>query len=147
MSGNDARSARAVPLIAASLLLGACAGHSFGFGGHSDHNSDDNGINVYPANYKSDILAGMHAYLNDPTGIRDAAVSQPMLKSVANGMRYMVCLRFNGKQDDGAYAGDKQIAAVFLAGRFDDFVDTAAAREPCAGAVFAPFPELEQLKR
>lgn len=143
MSGNDASWGRAVPLIAASLLLGACAGHSFGFGGHD---SDDSGINAYPANYKSDILAGMHAYLNDPTGIRDAAISQPALKSVANDTRYIVCLRFNGKQDGGIYAGDKQIAAVFLAGRFDDFLDTVAAREPCAGAAYAPFPELEQLK-
>lgn len=126
------------------LALGGCAAHSFGFG---DRKADDSGVNVYPANYKADILAGMHAYLNDPTGIRDGAVSQPMLKSVGDNTRYIVCLRFNGKQDDGSYAGDKLIAAVFLAGRFDEFTDAAAAREPCAGAAYASFPELEQLKR
>ena len=92
------------------------------------------------------ILAAMHAYLNDPTGIRDATISEPMFKPIGNGTRYVVCLRFNGKQDNGMYAGDKLIAAEFLAGRFDDFVDVAAAREPCAGAVLVPFPELEQLK-
>ncbi len=125
------------------LLLGACAGHQFGFG---RHDGDDGEINTYPDNYKSDILAAMHAYLNDPTGIRDAAISQPMLKSVARGTRYVACLRFNGKQDNGMYAGDTQIAAEFLAGRFDDFLDVAASREPYAGAAYAPFPELEQLK-
>lgn len=143
MNGNGARWRRAGLLFAATLLLGACAGRHFGFGGRD---GDESGINAYPDNYKSDILAAMHAYLNDPTGIRDAAISQPMLKSVAVGTRYIVCLRFNGKEDNGSYAGDRQIAAEFVAGRFDDFIDVAAAREPCAGAAFAPFPELEQLK-
>jgi hypothetical protein len=45
-----------------------------------------------------------------------------------------------------ADAGDEQIAAEFAAGRFDDFLDTNAAREPCAGVTLAPIPELEQLK-
>jgi hypothetical protein len=142
MDGDHVRRARTAAFVAAALLLGGCAGHSLG-----GRERDDSGINVYPANYKSDILAGMHAYLNDPTGIRDAAISQPMLKSVGGSTRYAVCLRFDGKADNGTYAGDKQIAAVFLAGRFDDFVDAAAAREPCTGAAYAPFPELEQLKR
>jgi len=142
MSGIGARWRRA-GLIAVALLLDACAGHT-GLGGQGG----DGDIHAFPDNYKSDILAAMHAYLNDPTGIRDAAVSPPALKDVPNeGNRYVVCLRFNGKQSNGAYAGDQQIAAVFLAGRFDDFVDAKTAREPCAGAAYAPFPELEQLKR
>lgn len=149
MNGIGVGRARAGLLIAATLLsatlvLGACAAHRFGFAGGD---SSDSALNVYPANYKSDILAAMHAYLNDPTGIRDAAIAQPALKPVASGTRYVVCLRFDGKQNNGMYAGDKQVAAEFLAGRFDDFLDTAAAREPCAGAVYEPFPELEQLKQ
>lgn len=130
-------------IIAATLILGACAGRPFDIG---DGDSNDGGVNVYPTNYRSEMLAAMHAYLNDPTGIRDAAVAQPALKPTANGTRYVVCLRFNGKENNGVYAGDKQIAAEFRAGRFDDFLDPAAAREPCAGAVYGPFPELEQLK-
>ena len=90
----------------------------------------------------------MHAYLNDPSGIRDANISTPVLKDVSgSGSRYVVCLRFNGKRANGAYAGDEQIAAIFLAGRFDEFLDAKASREPCAGAAYTPFPELEQLKR
>lgn len=140
MNGHHLRLGRAGAVIAATLVLGGC-------GGFRSHEDVDPGINAYPANYKSDILAGMHAYLNDPTGIRDAAVSQPVLKPVGGNTRYVVCLRFNGKQDNGMYAGDKEIAAVYLAGRLDDFLDTTAAREPCTGAAYAPFPELEQLKR
>ena len=105
-------------------------------------------IHAFPDNYKADILGAMHAYLNDPSGIRDAAIAAPVLKDVpGSGTRYIVCLRFNGKQSNGTYAGEQQIAAVFLAGRFDEFVDAKTAHEPCAGAAYAPFPELEQLKR
>jgi hypothetical protein len=139
MNGTRARW-RHAGLVAAALLLNACAGYHLG-GGDSD-------IHAFPDNYKSDILGAMHAYLNDPSGIRDAAIATPVLKDVpASGTRYIVCLRFNGKQSDGTYAGDQQIAAVFLAGRFDEFVDAKTAHEPCGGAAYAPFPELERLKR
>jgi hypothetical protein len=144
MDGNHAPWRRAGLSIAAMLLLGACSGHHLGFGGHD---GDDGGIHAFPDHYKADILAAMHAYLNDPSGIRDASISEPKLKSVPGGTRYVVCLRFNGKQNNGTYAGEKQIAAVFLAGRFDDFIDPTAAREPCSGAAYSPFPELEKLQR
>jgi hypothetical protein len=129
-------------LTVAALLLSACAG---GLNVGASGGAEQDGIHAYPDNYRAEILAGMHAYLNDPTGIRDAAISEPTLKDVGSGTRYVVCLRFNGKRDNGSYAGVKQIAAVFLAGRFQDFVD--APREPCLTAAYAPFPELEQLKR
>jgi hypothetical protein len=142
MNANSARWWRVGPLIGAILFLGACAGHHHGADAAS---GDDEGINAYPTNYKSDILGGMHAYLNDPTGIRDAAISEPALKSIGGKTRYVVCLRFNGKQSGNSYAGVKDVAAVFLAGRFDQFVEKA--NEPCADATYAPFPELGKLTR
>jgi hypothetical protein len=147
MSRRGARWRRA-GLVAVALLLDACAGHHAGFGGHGGDGGDggDGAVHAFPDNYRSDILAAMHAYLNDPTGIRDAVIAAPVLKDVAGGTRYVVCLRFNGKQSNGGYAGDQQIAAVFLAGRFDDFLDAVAAKEPCSGSAYTPFPELEQLK-
>lgn len=131
-------------LTIAALLLSACAGGGLGV---DTGGGDAGGIHTFPDNYKPEILAAMHAYLNDPSGIRDASISEPMLKEVGHGTgtRYVVCLRFNGKRDNGNYAGLKQIEAVFLAGRFEDFVD--APREPCQSATYAAFPELEQLKR
>ena len=144
MSGIGARW-RPAGLVAVALLLDACAGHHSGIGGHD---GGAGGIHAFPDNYKSDILAAMHAYLNDPSGIRDANISTPVLKDVSgSGSRYVVCLRFDGKRANGAYAGDEQIAAIFLAGRFDEFLDAKASREPCADAAYTPFPELEQLKR
>jgi hypothetical protein len=141
MSGHGARIRRAGFCFVASLTLGACAGHSLGLGGTD---GDDGGTQTYPDDYEAQILAAMHAYLNDPTGIRDAAIAQPALKEVSVGTRYVVCLRFNGKRDDGSYAGVKQIAAVFRAGRFEDFVD--APREPCLNAYYQSFPKLGNLK-
>lgn len=142
MTGNGAWQRPRGLCLVAMLLLCACSGHHFGLGGHD---GDDGGIHAYPDNYKAEILSAMHAYLNDPSGIRDAAISQPTLKEVGDATRYVVCLRFNAKRDSNNYAGVKQIEAVFLAGRFDDFVDVP--REPCLSASYAPFPELEKLKR
>lgn len=128
-------------LLGLTLALSACSGHT---GLRTDIDSDD-AANVIPTNYKPDILAAMHAYLNDPTGIRDAALSQPMLQPVGSNTRYVVCVRFNGKVSGDTDAGEKEIAAVFLGGRFDRFLDKAS--EQCAGATYASFPELEKLTR
>ncbi len=136
MTGGAVR--RASLLLGMTLLLGAC-GHQFL---HAD-SDDDSGINAYPTNYKADILAAMHVYLNDPTGIRDAAVSTPALKQAGNETRYVACLKFNPKKNDTDYAGIKLVAAIFLAGRFDHFMETP--KDLCAGATFTPFPELQKL--
>ena len=128
--------------IGLALLLGACASQQ--------RAAVSEQINVFPANYKADIQAAMRVYLNDPTGIRDAAVSTPVLKPATLAMpeRYVACLRFNAKQSATVYAGMKEIAAVFLAGRFDQFIDAPKLeQELCANAAYTPFPELQNLPR
>ncbi len=127
------------------LLVAACA-HHHQLSDDPNAGADDP-ANVLPAKYKykSDIIGAMHAYLNDPTGIRDAGIAEPELKSVGNSRRYLVCLRLNAKQNGMHYAGVREIGAVFVAGRFDHFVDPA--KEACAGATYVPFPELEKLPR
>jgi hypothetical protein len=127
-------------MLGASLVLGACSHHA-----PAADAADDSDINTPPTNYKQDILGAMHAYLNDPTGIRDAEIAQPALKDVGGLHRYVVCVRYNAKKRGNDYAGVKEIAAVFMVGRFDRFVDKA--KEPCAGAAYAPFPELQKLSR
>jgi hypothetical protein len=130
-------------VIAIALLLGACSHQDV------DDVTSSPGANIYPANYKTDILAAMHAYLNDPTGVRDAALAPPELKPATMSMpaRYVACLRFNAKKNANGYAGPKEIAALFGGGRFDQFVDNPSTKELCAAAAYAPFPELEQLSR
>jgi hypothetical protein len=57
----------------------------------------------------------------------------------------MLCLRFNPKKTATVYEGMREVAAVFVGGRFDQFIETP--KELCAGATYAPFPELEKLPR
>src|SRR5262245_16489310 len=63
--------------------------------------------NIPPANYKSEILAYMRTYLNDPTGVREAYISEPSLITVGGTQRYVSCLRFNAKNSIGKYEGSK----------------------------------------
>jgi hypothetical protein len=121
-------------LLSLTLALSAC-GHNVV--------PDSDEINVYPTNYKSDILAAMHAYLNNPTGIRDAAISEPVLKWSGTVNRYVACLRFTPKKNVSEYGGTREIAAVFMGGRLDRFVDLP--KTECAGVTYAAFPELQNL--
>ena len=101
-------------------------------------------VNLVPENYRAEILAYQRSYLNDPTGIRGAAISQPALRSVGSVERYAVCVRFNARNTAGTYAGVRDHLAIFLAGKLDQM---GVTREQCKDAEYAPFPELERLKR
>jgi hypothetical protein len=115
--------------------------------------------NPNPTNYRADILSFLRSYLNDPTNVRDASVTQPILRRMNGFDRYVVCLRFNARKSDHSYAGIVDTAAVFGGGRLDRFIDLtpdetasdAALRkelgEVCKAAAFQPFPELERLTR
>jgi len=140
MSGG--RCWQRVGLTIVALALSACAGSL-----PKTDEAGGEGINAYPTNYKADILAAMHAYLNDPTGIRDAGIAEPVLRTTGayTHEHYTACVRFNPKKSAAAYEGVKEVAAVFIAGRFDQFVETP--KGICSGTVYAPFPELEKLAR
>lgn len=105
--------------------------------------------NVYPKNYKSDILAFMRTWLNNPEHVRDAAVAPPKLKRVGPGDRYVACLRYNARAGDGHYAGLKTGAATYVSGKLEGFIDAPKGKvqELCKDAAFAPFLELEKLTR
>jgi hypothetical protein len=115
-------------------------------------------INVYPDNYRADILAGLHSYLSDPTHIRDAYVSEPSLKPIGRQNRYAACLRFNARNSDGRYVGSRDVLAVFAGGRFDQFIDestqlgnqanpTTIVKELCGAVEYKHFAELEAMTR
>jgi hypothetical protein len=104
--------------------------------------------NVYPQAYKGDLLAFMRTYLNDPTHVRGAVLSQPALKEIGPGQRYVACLRYNARDMQGKYMGLKGGAAVYVLAKLDRFIDTPpAVKDICKDAVYAPFPELEALTR
>jgi len=122
--------------------------------------------NVFPQNYKTDLLAFLRTYLNNPAGIRAASVSAPVLKKVGPGERYVVCVTYNARDTFGKYTGPKEAMAVFVSGKLDRFAELGrerqqtgeaegeasaerqrVPREMCKDATFAPFPELEALRR
>jgi hypothetical protein len=76
-SGNKDPALRRLALFGALILVIAltdCAGHG--------RPHDDARANVYPENYKSELLGFLHSYINDPTKIRDATISEPALRPV-----------------------------------------------------------------
>jgi hypothetical protein len=133
---------RGLPLLAVLpvvALLCGCAGSN----GPSVETKGGAGVNVYPDNYRPEVLAFLRNYLNDLSGIRGAGITVPAVRSVGGVERYAVCVRFSARTP-GASATGRDYLAVFLAGKLDQMVPT---REECKAASYEPFPELEQLRR
>lgn len=126
------------------ILLAACAS--------SDESkpitfTDDRGVSdqPFPQNYRAEILAFMRTYLNNPVGVHDAAMAAPVQRTLGGRVRYVSCLRFTPRESDGSYRQPRERAVVYVDGRLDRVVENAG--ESCAGATYAPFPELEKMTR
>lgn len=132
--------------VALALLLGGCAteiGPS-----EADLKARWESENVVPGDYKRDLLAFLRTYLNDPTHVRAATVSQPFRKVVGPADRYIVCVRYSARDMDGKYGSGKVGAGVFVNGKLDRFIDGVREVRPlCGDAAYSPFPELERLTR
>jgi hypothetical protein len=127
-----------------SIALAACAGS--GDGGSVSY-TDDRGVanQPFPTNYRAELLAFMKTYLNNPVGVRDAVMAEPVQRTVGGRLRYVSCVRFSPRDTDGSYLEARERAILYVDGRLDRIVEKAA--ELCAGAAYAPFPELEKLTR
>ena len=130
-------------LLLLSIMLAACA---------SDDNrsvayTDDRGVanQPYPNNHRAEVLAFMKTYLNNPVGVHDAAMAEPMQRTIVGRLRYVSCLRFTPRESDGSYRESRERAVLYVDGRLDRVIENAS--DACAGAVYAPFPDLEKLTR
>ena len=103
------------------------------------------GPQPFPDNFRSEALAYMHTYLNNPVGVRDAALADPVIRQVGGRPFYVACLRFTPRETDGSYRTMRERAVIYVNGRLDRIVEKSG--ELCAGAVYAPFPELEKMTR
>jgi hypothetical protein len=133
MVGNAMKLASALGLAA---VVAACA---------SGGKPPTENPNVFPAEYKKEILDTLSTTLDDPVKIRDAFISDPVLSPVDKDQRYTVCVRFNARNLRQQYAGSKDRIAYFYAGHLNQLVD--ADKEQCGNAALKPFPELENLCR
>jgi hypothetical protein len=109
--------------------------------------TDDRGISnqPYPANYRSEIVAFMKTYLNDPVGVRDAGMAEPVQRTVGGRLRYVSCLRYSARESDGSYQEPRERAILYVDGRLDRIIENAG--DLCTGTAYAPFPELMAMTR
>ncbi|MGJ4886991.1 hypothetical protein ACQR1Y_02305 [Bradyrhizobium sp. HKCCYLRH3099] len=139
------------PAAVLALLLAGCAS-----GGPAAFVSEDNrgiaytgdrGVDSqpFPANYRGEILAYLRTYLNNPAGVREGVMAEPVQRTVGGRLRYVSCLRYAARESDGSYRPARERAAIYVDGRFDRLVEDAG--ELCAGSSYAPFPELASLTR
>ena len=141
-------STKCVAILMLPIVLAACAG---GFPGSDDgksmtYTADRNGTNQpFPNNYRVELLAFMKTYLNNPVGVHEAVVAEPVQRTISGHVRYVSCLRFVPRESDGSYREVRERAILYVNGRLDHVVENAS--EICAGAVYAPFPDLEKLTR
>jgi hypothetical protein len=125
--------ASALALVLA-LVLGACS---------SDKKQPEENPNVFPADYKTEILTTMTTMLDNPTNVRNAYISDPILRAAGKEERYIVCVRSDSRNINGQYAGSKDRIAIFYGGHLNQLID--ATKEQCGNAAYKPFPELEHL--
>jgi len=133
-----------VAILLLPVALAACAGSD---DDRSIIYTDDRGVanQPYPDSYRSELLAFMKNYLNNPVGVHNAAMAEPVQRTVGGRLRYVSCLRFTPRESEGSYRELRERAVVYVNGRLDRVVENAS--DVCAGAVYAPFPELEKLTR
>lgn len=99
--------------------------------------------NVFPSTYKDEILSTMTGLLDDPTNVRDAYISDPVLRAVGKEQRYAVCVRSDSRNANKQYIGSKDRIGFFYGGHLNQLVE--ATKEQCGNAAYKPFPELEKL--
>lgn len=138
------RSARYLAVVLLPIALAACAGAESS-GGTAFTSDRGVGEQPYPSNYRTEIQAFMHTYLNNPVGVRDAEMAEPVQRTVGGRIRYVSCLRYSSRDFDGSYHGAGERAVVYVDGRLDRIIEKAA--EVCSGVTYAPFPELEKMNR
>jgi hypothetical protein len=138
-------SAKCAAILLLPIALAACAGS--GDDGRSITYTDDRGVanQPYPDNYRTELLAFMKTYLNNPVGVHNAALAEPVQRTVGGRLRYVSCLRFIPRESDGSYRDVRERAILYVNGRLDRVIENAS--DVCNGATYAPFPDLEKLTR
>ncbi|MGO3930220.1 hypothetical protein [Rhodopseudomonas pseudopalustris] len=125
----------AFALLAAASLSGCITSDDPGPSGDGG-----DAVQSFPTNYRSEIPLFLRSYLNNPVGLRDAAMAEPVQRPVGGKVRFVSCVRFTLPSDK-----PQDLAIVHVNGRLDRVVGNF--QELCAGVVTAPFPELEKLSR
>ena len=85
----------------------------------------------------------MTSTLDDPTNVRGAFISEPVLRQAGKEQRYVICVRSDSRNANRQYTGSTDRIGYFYAGHLTQLID--ATKEQCGNAAYKPFPELEKL--
>jgi hypothetical protein len=99
--------------------------------------------NIFPSDFRKEVLSTLQNFLSDPTKIRDAYLSDPVLTPVDKDQRYSICVRYNARNNLHQYLGSTDRIGYFFGGHLNQLV--LATKEQCGNAAYKPFPELEQI--
>jgi len=94
--------------------------------------------NVFPANYRAQVVRFLAQNLSDAADFRGALIAQPALKRVGDTQHYVVCIQLNG------HNRRKDRVAIYLSGELNQYVDSTP--EQCGDAAYQPLKELENEK-
>ena len=109
----------------------------------SDKKQAEENPNVFPSDYKNEILTTLTNSLDDPTNIRSAYITDPFIRPAGKEERYVVCVRSDSRNVARHYTGITDRIGYFYNGHLNQLVD--ATKEQCGNIAYKPFPELEKL--
>src|SRR5262245_65619059 len=112
--------ARLCVLSALAASLVACS---------SDKKQAEENPNVFPTDYKNEILLTMTNSLDDPTNIRSASITDPFVRAAGKEERYIVCVRADTRNLNKHYIGITDRVAVFYGGHLNQLVEATKEQD------------------
>ena len=145
LSESIRRALRLAVIFAAAAwasLIGGCSGSSLP-DVSSFYKEKPTGQNIFPADYKQELAAFLRTYIENPRLVRDASIATPVLRPVGGQPRYVTCVRFNPRNFENRYEGNKERLAIFIDGKMNQFVDSDP--QICPGLAYQRYPEIENM--
>lgn len=97
-----------------------------------------------PADYRAAVKQQVITDFFDPHSLQDVAITEPTPGRLAFQKGWIVCMRANGKNRFGAYAGQQWYSYLFQG---NTIVDQASAFAlACEGKPLRPWPEMEHMQ-
>jgi hypothetical protein len=124
-------------------LLLAFAGAAVGCSDNKAVSTAD--TNPFPKDYKIEVVNTLRKLFekNGTIRVTDAVVSDPVLRPVGNEQHYAACVRYTAHGTQAGMIGSAERIAYFYNGDLNQLIP--ASKEQCAGAVYKPFPELNNV--
>src|SRR5688572_28014067 len=123
-------------------LIGGCSGSSLS-DLSSYYKEKPTGQNIFPADYKQELAAFLRTYIENPRQVRDASIGTPVLRPLGGQPRYVTCVRYNPRNFENKYEGNKEKFVVFIDGKMNQFID--ADPQICPGLAYQRYPEIENM--